>query len=107
MRTGGSYIGLRNGGATCYMNAVLQQLFMQPRIRELVLGARMVSDIERPDNVFCQLQVRREKSSSRVDIVCGCSVCSSSFHQGRLTDQPAALVPEHHPRCMPACCCLC
>ena len=33
-------MGLKNGGATCYMNAVFQQLFMQPSIRALVLGAQ-------------------------------------------------------------------
>ena len=32
------FVGLKNGGATCYMNAVFQQLFMQPSIRALVLG---------------------------------------------------------------------
>ena len=32
------YVGLKNAGATCYMNTVLQQLYMQPGIREVILG---------------------------------------------------------------------
>ena len=28
------FVGLQNGGATCYMNSVIQQLYMQPGIRE-------------------------------------------------------------------------
>jgi uncharacterized UBP type Zn finger protein len=28
-----SFAGLQNGGATCYMSSVFQQLFMQPTVR--------------------------------------------------------------------------
>jgi len=51
-------VGLKNAGATCYMNAVFQQLFMQPSIRALVLGAREAPPAERDASVFHQLQAR-------------------------------------------------
>ncbi|WIA22029.1 hypothetical protein OEZ85_004379 [Tetradesmus obliquus] len=56
LRAPGQYMGLKNGGATCYMNAVFQQLFMQPAIRAGVLGAAAVEPSEAPDSVFAQLQ---------------------------------------------------
>jgi hypothetical protein len=58
LRPPGLYMGLKNGGATCYMNAVFQQLFMQPQIRAGVLGAAAVEPGEATDSVFAQLQVR-------------------------------------------------
>jgi hypothetical protein len=39
LRSPGQYAGVKNGGATCYMNSVFQQLFMQPGIRARVLGS--------------------------------------------------------------------
>ena len=42
LRAPGQYAGLKNGGATCYMNAVFQQLFMQPGIRAGILGSAEV-----------------------------------------------------------------
>lgn len=36
-RSACNFTGLKNGGATCYMNAVVQQLFMQPGVAERIL----------------------------------------------------------------------
>lgn len=39
------YVGLKNAGATCYMNSVLQQLYMVPGVPEAVLSV----DEDSPD----------------------------------------------------------
>lgn len=48
------FVGLKNGGATCYMNSVIQQLYMVPGIPEVVLG----TEEDKPDeeSVFFQIQ---------------------------------------------------
>jgi len=51
------FCGLKNAGATCYMNATIQQLFMTTNLRSLLLQAADVSDCKKADNVFYQLQV--------------------------------------------------
>ncbi|KAL5247027.1 hypothetical protein ACHWQZ_G019033 [Mnemiopsis leidyi] len=38
------FVGLKNGGATCYMNAVLQQLYMIPHIRANLLSLPCVEE---------------------------------------------------------------
>lgn len=47
------FVGLKNGGATCYMNAVLQQLFMMPGVPEYLLSIDNEMDKQ---SVFFQLQ---------------------------------------------------
>ncbi|XP_071953763.1 ubiquitin carboxyl-terminal hydrolase 24-like [Antedon mediterranea] len=54
-RSPSKYVGLKNGGATCYMNSVIQQLYMIPGIREEILGCHDNDDDD--DTVFYQLQM--------------------------------------------------
>ena len=57
-----AYAGLINGGATCYMNATFQQLFMQPSLRQKLISApkpvadSQVSDVfEAVREIFMEL----------------------------------------------------
>eukprot|EP00051_Salpingoeca_urceolata_P010816 m.132959 g.132959 ORF g.132959 m.132959 type:complete len:2404 (+) comp16869_c0_seq3:193-7404(+) len=55
----GDYVGLKNPCATCYMNSVIQQLFMQPTVREFVTQVKeTVEEVpeERDNSVLFQIQ---------------------------------------------------
>ncbi|GMR33903.1 hypothetical protein PMAYCL1PPCAC_04098, partial [Pristionchus mayeri] len=56
LRQDGDLVGLKNGGATCYMNSIFQQLFMIDEVREAVLNANI------PEKVL--LERRTSDSSS-------------------------------------------
>ena len=49
-----NYVGLKNGGATCYINSVLQQLFAVPGVAETLLAINL--DKVEEDSAFFQLQ---------------------------------------------------
>ncbi len=42
----GKYVGLKNQGLTCYMNSLLQQLFMVPEVRNGFLGAALPDRVD-------------------------------------------------------------
>jgi len=50
------YCGLLNGGATCYMNATFQQLFMQPRLRKMLICSPLEKNPEKVSDVFESLR---------------------------------------------------
>uniref|UniRef100_A0A061RL24 Ubiquitin carboxyl-terminal hydrolase 9/24 n=2 Tax=Tetraselmis sp. GSL018 TaxID=582737 RepID=A0A061RL24_9CHLO len=51
------FCGLKNAGATCYMNSTIQQLFMTEGLRRLLLEAEKAPDDHKADSVLYQLQV--------------------------------------------------
>ena len=70
-RSNAGYVGLKNGGATCYMNSVLQQLFMTPGVAENMLG---IDDDEIKDEWLAMLLYFVPKFSN-VDLThCQCNV---------------------------------
>lgn len=46
-RGSSGFVGLKNGGATCYMNSVLQQLYLVPGVAEDIMA--VCSDKENED----------------------------------------------------------
>jgi len=42
------YVGLKNQGATCYMNSLVQQLFIVDDFRQAILSARVDEQLEQP-----------------------------------------------------------
>lgn len=49
-----NYVGMVNLGCTCYMNSLMQQLFMQPQFRKLILEVpdKEYGKVEDADNVL-------------------------------------------------------
>ena len=69
-RAAGGFVGIKNGGATCYMNSLFQQLFMQPSIRAFLMAGPETPAAARDDSVFYQLQVGSDLRSPVFTITC-------------------------------------
>uniref|UniRef100_A0A8C4MG56 USP domain-containing protein n=1 Tax=Equus asinus asinus TaxID=83772 RepID=A0A8C4MG56_EQUAS len=57
------FVGLKNAGATCYMNSVIQQLYMIPSIRNSILAIEG-TDSDTDDDMFGE---EKQDSESNVD----------------------------------------
>ena len=53
-RVASNFVGLKNAGATCYMNSVLQQLYGTPGVNDKILSVEFDRDDD--ETVFYQLQ---------------------------------------------------
>ncbi|CAH8667870.1 unnamed protein product [Schistosoma curassoni] len=53
------FVGLKNGGATCYMNSIIQQLFTLDPIRDCVLSAN-------PESLLLDYKLLIDKEASKV-----------------------------------------
>ncbi|CAH8682566.1 unnamed protein product [Schistosoma rodhaini] len=53
------FVGLKNGGATCYMNSIIQQLFTLDPIRDCILSANPESLL-----IDCKLLIDKEASKT-------------------------------------------
>jgi ubiquitin C-terminal hydrolase len=50
------YVGLQNQGATCYMNSLMQQLYLIPKFRQEILCAVDKSTEEQRESLLYQMQ---------------------------------------------------
>ncbi|VDK83254.1 unnamed protein product [Litomosoides sigmodontis] len=60
IRSPNSYVGLKNGGATCYMNSVFQQIFMIEPLRNVVINANFADDMNVDEMVTNEYNVSEE-----------------------------------------------
>ncbi|KAL7675256.1 hypothetical protein ACOME3_001519 [Neoechinorhynchus agilis] len=96
-RKQGHFVGLRNAGATCYANAVLQQMFMNRTIRDIVL----TTDLPTPPPILkmpfqlsnCLSQTGRDGSSSG-EANEGIDLCSVNEVDDGTTDETHSACSE-------------
>ncbi len=77
------FVGLKNAGATCYMNSVLQQLFMIKPIRNYILATELITNGNASGNTSANTESSLMKESS---------VCED------LDDTDSMLAPVDSPR---------
>ncbi|CAG9536041.1 unnamed protein product [Cercopithifilaria johnstoni] len=66
IRSPNSYVGLKNGGATCYMNSVFQQIFMIEPLRNVVINANFTDDMSVEEMVANEYNVSEEHYHSTI-----------------------------------------
>ena len=65
------FVGLKNGGATCYMNAVLQQLYMIPELRAQLLSLPTSSPTSLADTKLHHVGVAQQVGPSSTPLCKG------------------------------------
>ena len=68
------YVGLRNLGATCYMNSLLQQLFLIPELRAAILQVACVLGRAAEGGVIW-VSVGRFRLLRRTNQIVSCTSC--------------------------------
>jgi len=51
-----AYVGLRNHGATCYLNSLIQCLYHDTTFRNLILSSSTLNDNQQPSAIIAELQ---------------------------------------------------
>ncbi|KAM3727860.1 putative ubiquitin carboxyl-terminal hydrolase FAF-X [Dirofilaria immitis] len=60
IRSPNSYVGLKNGGATCYMNSVFQQIFMIEPLRNVIINANFMDDMSVEEMAINEYSISEE-----------------------------------------------
>jgi hypothetical protein len=85
-RPTGGYVGLKNAGATCYMNSVFQQLYMQPLIRKYMLSGATAA-AQSPTSETLGDDERKGEASGKVEGTEGVAGQSGAEGEGEAREE--------------------
>lgn len=76
------YIGLQNQGATCYMNSLIQTLFMTPQVRQHIYSYRYDPQIHGSKDYCIPYQIQRLFANLQLsrDTYASTKALTKSFH---------------------------